>query len=135
AAGQPVARSGRPVGRPRPLAGAPDPAGVPDDQGVDARSDRWARGPARRPGGGVPFRVARGPGAADRPAIAMCGVCGIVTPDGRLDIPPARRAVEAMITALAHRGPDDSGLFITDGGVLGATRLASRGLQDGRQPM
>jgi asparagine synthase (glutamine-hydrolysing) len=65
----------------------------------------------------------------------MCGVCGIVTPDGRLDAVPARRVVEGMIAALAHRGPDDSGLFTTDAAVLGATRLAIRGLQDGRQPM
>jgi asparagine synthase (glutamine-hydrolysing) len=40
-----------------------------------------------------------------------------------------------MVDALAHRGPDDSGLHETRAAVLGATRLAIRGLADGRQPM
>lgn len=40
-----------------------------------------------------------------------------------------------MVDALAHRGPDDSGLHGTSAAVLGATRLAIRGLADGRQPM
>ena len=40
-----------------------------------------------------------------------------------------------MSTALAHRGPDDSGGVTLREGVFGATRLAIRGLEDGRQPM
>jgi glutamine amidotransferase-like protein len=35
----------------------------------------------------------------------------------------------------AHRGPDDKGLHGTSKAVLEATRLAMRGLADGRQPM
>jgi asparagine synthase (glutamine-hydrolysing) len=40
-----------------------------------------------------------------------------------------------MVDALAHRGPDDSGVHRTGAAVIGATRLAIRGLADGRQPM
>ena len=65
----------------------------------------------------------------------MCGVCGIAAPSGGLDGAQASRDVQAMVDALAHRGPDDSGLHGTDTAVLGATRLAIRGLADGRQPM
>jgi asparagine synthase (glutamine-hydrolysing) len=65
----------------------------------------------------------------------MCGVCGIAAPGGALDGAQASRHVQAMVDALAHRGPDDSGLHGTSAAVLGATRLAIRGLADGRQPM
>lgn len=43
--------------------------------------------------------------------------------------------VNAMLQALSHRGPDDVGLNASDSAVLGATRLAIRGGDDGRQPM
>jgi asparagine synthase (glutamine-hydrolysing) len=65
----------------------------------------------------------------------MCGVCGIAAPGGGLDSALASHHVRAMVDALAHRGPDDSGLHGTNAAVLGATRLAIRGLADGRQPM
>jgi asparagine synthase (glutamine-hydrolysing) len=65
----------------------------------------------------------------------MCGVCGITAPGGGLDHAWAGAQVRAMVDALAHRGPDDAGLHGTDTAILGATRLAIRGLADGRQPM
>jgi asparagine synthase (glutamine-hydrolysing) len=65
----------------------------------------------------------------------MCGVCGIAAPGGRLDGEWAGDQVRAMVDALAHRGPDDAGVREAPGAVLGATRLAIRGLADGRQPM
>ncbi len=40
-----------------------------------------------------------------------------------------------MLQALSHRGPDDVGLNATESAVLGATRLAIRGGEDGRQPL
>jgi asparagine synthase (glutamine-hydrolysing) len=40
-----------------------------------------------------------------------------------------------MVNAIAHRGPDDSGIYDDDSAVLGATRLAIRGLESGRQPI
>ena len=65
----------------------------------------------------------------------MCGVCGLVAPNGVLDTAFARRGVDGMVSALAHRGPDDSDLVACHNAVFGATRLAIRGLADGRQPM
>lgn len=65
----------------------------------------------------------------------MCGICGIVTFDGRLDAEAAGGIVEAMMQALAHRGHDELGKVVTHSAVLGATRLAIRGLQDGSQPI
>jgi asparagine synthase (glutamine-hydrolysing) len=40
-----------------------------------------------------------------------------------------------MLRALSHRGPDDAGRVVTPNAVLGATRLAIRGLADGSQPI
>jgi asparagine synthase (glutamine-hydrolysing) len=65
----------------------------------------------------------------------MCGVCGIAAPGRGLDGAWARHQVRAMVDALAHRGPDDSGVYGSSAAVIGATRLAIRGLADGRQPM
>ena len=42
----------------------------------------------------------------------MCGIAGIVGA-------PARSVLEAMLTALDHRGPDDRGLHVSDGAGLG----------------
>lgn len=47
----------------------------------------------------------------------------------------ARRRVEAMLEALSHRGPDAVGSNGNDSAMLGATRLAIRGLHDGLQPI
>src|SRR5713226_5482443 len=65
----------------------------------------------------------------------MCGICGSVAFFGLPDPEATRRRVDAMLQALSHRGPDAVGRVTTDSAVLGATRLAIRGLQDGRQPM
>jgi asparagine synthase (glutamine-hydrolysing) len=51
----------------------------------------------------------------------MCGIAGIMRFDGA---PPSAAALDAMATALGHRGPDGSGTWI-DGAVgLAHTRLA-----------
>src|SRR3954464_8718009 len=47
----------------------------------------------------------------------------------------AQSRVAGMMEAIAHRGPDDSGLASSDTAVLGATRLAIRGLASGQQPI
>jgi len=69
----------------------------------------------------------------------MCGICGYVSfrhvADGGALGPEAVGRVEAMLGALAHRGPDASALLAAGPAVLGATRLAIRGLVDGRQPL
>ena len=65
----------------------------------------------------------------------MCGICGIVSLAGERQPESVRLRVQAMLQALAHRGPDDVGLEASESAVLGATRLAIRGGNDGRQPM
>ncbi len=63
----------------------------------------------------------------------MCGICGVVALDGRLDLPA--RAAESMIGLLRHRGPDGFGAW-RDGRVfLGHARLAIIDPESGAQPM
>jgi asparagine synthase (glutamine-hydrolysing) len=65
----------------------------------------------------------------------MCGICGLVW---LLDPPEhdtAEECVAAMVAALEHRGPDDSGMLRCGSAVLGATRLAIRSVHDGKQPI
>ena len=59
----------------------------------------------------------------------MCGICGSTSD-------PDRRAVSAMCRALAHRGPDDEGTYLSPTGdvALGARRLSIIDLEDGHQP-
>jgi len=63
----------------------------------------------------------------------MCGICGYVHLD------TTRRAsediVKAMTATLAHRGPDDSGLYVKDSVGLGHRRLSIIDLTTGHQPM
>jgi asparagine synthase (glutamine-hydrolysing) len=65
----------------------------------------------------------------------MCGICGAVSPAGGPLLAGSPGRIRTMLAALAHRGPDDQGVYETDLAVLGASRLAIRGLDDGRQPM
>lgn len=61
----------------------------------------------------------------------MCGIVGIVgrPPDGG-------DAIRRMVASLRHRGPDDEGVWISEDGHLGHTRLAILDLsRAGRQPM
>lgn len=67
----------------------------------------------------------------------MCGIAAIHS-DGRIAAGDLREAVGGMKEALRHRGPDDSGTFVSaDGRVgLGHTRLAIIDLSAaGHQPM
>ncbi|MBF0164500.1 MAG: asparagine synthase (glutamine-hydrolyzing) [Magnetococcales bacterium] len=64
----------------------------------------------------------------------MCGIIGLFTPHAKTIWPAAQRA--AMVTALAHRGPDGHGEYTLPGLFLGHTRLAVLDLSPaGRQPM
>ena len=78
--------------------------------------------------------------AAEAPD-AVCGICGVIggavhapDADGQTESSAERRAA-TMLAALAHRGPDDAGTRASEGAVLGATRLAIRGVHQGRQPL
>ncbi len=65
----------------------------------------------------------------------MCGIAGIISPDKNV-VTIAR--LKAMTDAIAHRGPDGEGHWISDDGTtgLGNRRLSVIDLSDaGRQPM
>jgi asparagine synthase (glutamine-hydrolysing) len=61
----------------------------------------------------------------------MCGIVGIVAPEAE----SYRSALERMVGALRHRGPDGSGIHIFPGCALGHTRLSIVDLMTGEQPM
>jgi asparagine synthase (glutamine-hydrolysing) len=67
----------------------------------------------------------------------MCGIAGSI---GNMALPESKASLLAMLTALAHRGPDDQGIEITQAGnatvALGNRRLAILDLSPlGHQPM
>src|SRR6516225_11589892 len=59
----------------------------------------------------------------------MCGIAGFTAP-GR----EAEAVLAQMTRALAHRGPDASGIFVDDRVAFGHTRLAIIDLAGGAQP-
>src|SRR2546430_12736210 len=63
----------------------------------------------------------------------MCGISGIFHFD------PRARVDESLLhgrnAAIAHRGPDDDGFYVTGPVGLGNRRLSIIGLGDGRQPI
>src|SRR5262249_27294211 len=64
--------------------------------------------------------------------IFMCGIAGIVSRAGG----PLRSRLKPMIDALAHRGPDDWGVWSDEYCALGHHRLSIIDLSEaGRQPM
>lgn len=62
----------------------------------------------------------------------MCGIAGIVETGGRR---PSRRLLEAMIEAIRHRGPDETGLQIEDEVGFAHARLSILDPIGGKQPM
>jgi asparagine synthase (glutamine-hydrolysing) len=63
----------------------------------------------------------------------MCGICGIVSLDGR---PADAGELRAMSEQLVHRGPDDTGVFFNGGIGFGFRRLSIVDLSSaGHQPM
>jgi asparagine synthase (glutamine-hydrolysing) len=68
----------------------------------------------------------------------MCGLCGVVRfggLDSEATVGAAATTVEAMMRAMAHRGPDDAGVAADIQARLGFVRLAIRAPGDGRQPL
>jgi asparagine synthase (glutamine-hydrolysing) len=62
----------------------------------------------------------------------MCGICGMVAPDGAT---PDSEAVARMSRRLAHRGPDSDGAFQRGRAALAARRLSIIDLEGGDQPI
>ena len=66
----------------------------------------------------------------------MCGICGNVAFSNLTAPEAARLRVKAMLRSLSHRGPDAVGRADTEMAILGATRLAIRGVdEEANQPM
>jgi asparagine synthase (glutamine-hydrolysing) len=64
----------------------------------------------------------------------MCGIAGIVSLSAAA-APPAREALMRMAGALAHRGPDECGLYRDERAGLAHARLSIIDLSSGQQPM
>ncbi len=62
----------------------------------------------------------------------MCGIAGFVSFNDKIDAP---EAVYPMMNALAHRGPDASGTYISHNAAIGHRRLAIIDVENGAQPM
>ena len=60
----------------------------------------------------------------------MCGICGNVAFSSLRFPDAAHLRVKAMLRSLSHRGPDATCQLDTESAVLGATRLAIRGLTE-----
>ena len=65
----------------------------------------------------------------------MCGICGLVMLEGMAESGAKMQQINRMVDALMHRGPDDTGIDGDQSAVFGMTRLAIRGLSDGKQPI
>ena len=63
----------------------------------------------------------------------MCGIAAILRLGDR-PVDDARARLVRMLRAIAHRGPDDAGVFVDDHCALGAVRLAVVDPAHGRQP-
>jgi asparagine synthase (glutamine-hydrolysing) len=66
----------------------------------------------------------------------MCGIAGFVDRDARPAGADARRALlHRMCGVIAHRGPDDEGVWLDDQAALGMRRLSIIDLSTGDQPI
>jgi asparagine synthase (glutamine-hydrolysing) len=63
----------------------------------------------------------------------MCGIAGILYPEGRNSVDAG--CLKAMAAAMVHRGPDDEGIFATEAVGLVHRRLSIVDLATGHQPM
>ena len=63
----------------------------------------------------------------------MCGICGILYPDGIQHVD--RNVLTAMNRQIVHRGPDDEGLFVEGNIGLGMRRLSIIDVKTGHQPL
>lgn len=62
----------------------------------------------------------------------MCGIAGMMTKDGTR---PPQTAIDAMLAAMAHRGPDGTGTHIAGDTALAHGRLSIIDLATGDQPL
>jgi asparagine synthase (glutamine-hydrolysing) len=63
----------------------------------------------------------------------MCGILGVVS--RAADVKKYRDGFEEMLTIQNHRGPDETGKYISEQCLLGHNRLSIVDLKSGQQPM
>jgi asparagine synthase (glutamine-hydrolysing) len=63
----------------------------------------------------------------------MCGIAGIYNHKGRLPDPEC--LLKKMLSCIAYRGPDESGIYINNQIGLGNVRLSIIDIQSGQQPL
>ena len=62
----------------------------------------------------------------------MCGISGIIYSS---DVNERRNIVENMLKMIAHRGPDESGMYHSRNATMGCARLSIIDIKGGRQPI
>ena len=62
----------------------------------------------------------------------MCGIAGFIS---QHITPDAKRTLNAMLTRIHHRGPDECGLYLSDEACFGNVRLSIIDLASGQQPL
>ncbi len=62
----------------------------------------------------------------------MCGIAGFIN-TGKVNQP--KHVLNAMLTRIRHRGPDECGLYLTDNACVGSVRLSIVDLESGQQPL
>ncbi len=65
----------------------------------------------------------------------MCGIAGIHALRGSIDGSIAQESLQAMLSAMRHRGPDGQGWYQSGATWLGHVRLAILDIDGGTQPM
>ncbi len=64
----------------------------------------------------------------------MCGIAGIYNYSSQKNSSPGQN-VKRMLSAIRHRGPDESGMYLGKGVGLGSVRLSIIDLASGQQPI
>jgi asparagine synthase (glutamine-hydrolysing) len=64
----------------------------------------------------------------------MCGIAGIYNLSRNTNF-PVENSVKKMLALIRHRGPDESGIYLSDDIAIGNVRLSIIDLESGHQPM
>ena len=60
----------------------------------------------------------------------MCGICGFIG-----EVEKSKAVLKRMMDKIAHRGPDDEGMYVDEHAAIGHRRLSIIDLNHGAQPM